>query len=39
MKKLPRVTAREVESALLRVGFQFSHAKGSHRSYIKEANE
>jgi predicted RNA binding protein YcfA (HicA-like mRNA interferase family) len=36
MKKLPRVTAREVESALLRTGFQFSHSKGSHRSYIKE---
>jgi predicted RNA binding protein YcfA (HicA-like mRNA interferase family) len=36
MKKLPRVAAREVESALLRTGFQFSHAKGSHRSYIKE---
>jgi predicted RNA binding protein YcfA (HicA-like mRNA interferase family) len=37
MKRLPRVTAREVESALLREGFQFSHAKGSHRSYIKES--
>ena len=36
MKKLPRVAAREVESALLRAGFQHSHAKGSHRSYIKE---
>ncbi len=36
MKKLPRVAAREVESALLRTGFKFSHAKGSHRSYIKE---
>lgn len=36
MKKLPRVAAREVEGALLRTGFQFSHAKGSHRSYIKE---
>jgi predicted RNA binding protein YcfA (HicA-like mRNA interferase family) len=36
MKRLPRVTAREVESALLREGFQFSHAKGSHRSYIRE---
>lgn len=36
MKKLPRVTAGEVERVLLRGGFQFSHAKGSHRSYIKE---
>ncbi len=36
MKRLPRVAAREMESALLRVGFQFSHAKGGHRSYIKE---
>jgi predicted RNA binding protein YcfA (HicA-like mRNA interferase family) len=36
MKKLPRVTAREVESALRRSGFKFSHARGSHRSYIKE---
>ena len=36
MKKLPRVAAREVESALLRAGFQYSHARGSHRSYIKE---
>jgi len=35
MKKLPRVAAREVESVLLRTGFQFSHAKGSHRSYTK----
>jgi len=36
MKRLPRVAAREVESALLRAGFQYSHARGSHRSYIKE---
>jgi predicted RNA binding protein YcfA (HicA-like mRNA interferase family) len=36
MKKLPRVTAREVESALRRAGFQFSHSRGSHRPYIKE---
>lgn len=36
MKKLPRVTAREVESALRRAGFKFSHSRGSHRSYIKE---
>ena len=36
MSRLPRVTAREVEKVLLKAGFQFSHAKGSHRSYIKQ---
>ena len=36
MTKLPRVAAGDVERALQRAGFQFSHARGSHRSYIKE---
>jgi len=36
MKKAPRVTAAEVEKALFRAGFQLSHTKGSHRSYIKQ---
>ena len=36
MTRLPRATAREVESVLSKAGFGFSHAKGSHRSYVKE---
>jgi predicted RNA binding protein YcfA (HicA-like mRNA interferase family) len=36
MKRAPRVTAAEVEKALFRAGFQLSHTKGSHGSYIKE---
>ncbi|MCD6257385.1 type II toxin-antitoxin system HicA family toxin [Candidatus Aerophobetes bacterium] len=34
--KIPRVTAREVERIVLRVGFKFSHSRGSHRSYHRE---
>jgi len=37
MKRAPRVAAAEVEKALFRAGFQLSHTKGSHRSYIKES--
>ncbi|MDO8126800.1 MAG: type II toxin-antitoxin system HicA family toxin [Candidatus Brocadiales bacterium] len=33
--RLPRVTAKEVERVLVRRGFSYSHAKGSHRSYVK----
>lgn len=33
--RLPRVTAKEVERALIRLGFIFSSAKGSHKSYVK----
>ena len=36
MKRAARVTATEVEKTLFRTGFQLSHTKGSHRSYIKE---
>lgn len=36
MTRLPRVTATEVEKALLKAGFQLSHTKGSHRSYTKQ---
>ena len=36
MKRAPRVTAREVEKALIKAGFQLSHTKGSHRSYTKQ---
>jgi len=36
MSRLPRVTAKEVEKALLKAGFQFSHVRGSHRSYSRE---
>jgi len=36
MTKLPRVAAGDVERVLQMAGFQFSHAKGSHRSYTKE---
>ncbi len=35
MTRLPRVTARDVERVLLKTGFQPSHRKGSHRSYVK----
>jgi predicted RNA binding protein YcfA (HicA-like mRNA interferase family) len=37
MTRLPRVTARDVERALLKNGFRLSHTKGSHRSYTKES--
>jgi predicted RNA binding protein YcfA (HicA-like mRNA interferase family) len=36
MTRLPRVTARDVERALLTDGFTFSHSRGSHRSYTRE---
>lgn len=36
MTGLPRVTARDVERALTKAGFQISHTRGSHRSYIRE---
>jgi len=35
MTRLPRVTARDVEQALLKAGFTFSHSRGSHRSYTR----
>ena len=33
MPKLPRWTAAEAEAALLKAGFVFLRAKGSHRIY------
>jgi len=35
MTRLPRVSARDVEGALLKAGFSYSHSKGSHRSYVR----
>lgn len=37
MPKLPRLTAREAESLLLRAGFQWVRSGGGHRIYVKEA--
>jgi len=34
MTRLPRVTGRECERALLRLGFQSRRTKGSHRIYV-----
>lgn len=34
--RLPRVTAKEAERVLSKLGFSYSHAKGSHKSYMKE---
>ncbi|WP_297213161.1 MULTISPECIES: type II toxin-antitoxin system HicA family toxin [Thermodesulfovibrio] len=36
MPKLPRLTAQEAESILLKAGFQLIRTKGSHRIYMKE---
>lgn len=35
MPKLPRLTAQEAESMLLKAGYEFIRSKGSHRIYIK----
>ena len=35
MPKLPRFTAQEAESMLLKDGYEFVKSKGSHRIYIK----
>ncbi len=35
MPKLPRLTAHEAESLLLKVGFKMVRSKGSHRIYRK----
>jgi predicted RNA binding protein YcfA (HicA-like mRNA interferase family) len=36
LPKLPRLTAQEAESILLKAGFQLIRTKGSHRIYMKE---
>ncbi len=35
MPKLPRMRAAEVESLLLRAGFQHLRSRGSHRIFLK----
>ena len=35
MPKLPRLTAQEAESILLKDGYEFIRSKGSHKIYIK----
>ena len=35
MPKLPKLTAQEAESMLLKDGYEFARSKGSHRIYIK----
>lgn len=37
MPRLPRLTAAEAESLLLRSGFVWLRSKGSHRIYLKGA--
>jgi predicted RNA binding protein YcfA (HicA-like mRNA interferase family) len=36
MPKLPRLTAGEAESLLLKSGFVWLRSKGSHRIYLKK---
>ena len=36
MPKLPRLTAQEAESMLLKAGFKHLRSKGSHRIYIRD---
>lgn len=35
MPKVPRMTAEEAQSVLLRSGFELVRSKGSHRIYMK----
>lgn len=35
MPKSPRLTSRETEKMLLRVGYKLVRSKGSHRIYLK----
>jgi predicted RNA binding protein YcfA (HicA-like mRNA interferase family) len=35
LPKLPRLTAAEAESLLLRAGYHWIRSKGSHRIYLK----
>lgn len=35
MPKSPRLTSREAEKMLLRVGYKLVRSKGSHRIYLK----
>jgi predicted RNA binding protein YcfA (HicA-like mRNA interferase family) len=35
LDKLPRLTAQEAESLLLKAGFELIRSKGSHRIYMK----
>ena len=35
MPKLPRLTAPEAESLLIKAGFKLLRTKGSHRIYVK----
>ncbi|MBS1492360.1 MAG: type II toxin-antitoxin system HicA family toxin [Bacteroidetes bacterium] len=35
MAKLPRLTAKDAEDLLLKVGFELQRTKGSHRIYFK----
>lgn len=36
MPKLPRLTAQEAETLLVKAGFIYIRSKGSHRIYLKE---
>jgi predicted RNA binding protein YcfA (HicA-like mRNA interferase family) len=36
LPKLPRLTAQEAESMLLKAGFAYIRSKGSHKIYMKE---
>jgi predicted RNA binding protein YcfA (HicA-like mRNA interferase family) len=36
LPKIPRLTAKEAETLLLKAGFTWIRSKGSHRIYLKQ---